>query len=343
MFRWRKWKFPADPRKIHINPETNTMTFQRRFLLLAACAALSPLAWGQAKYPAKPIRFIVPFQAGGESDISARLIANKLNTLRGYTVIVENFPGVGGNLGAEKALREPADGYTMLVISGSYASNAVLLKPAFDPVAAIQPVIQFTRQQGVLVANSKYQTIGALLDAARKAPGSINYGSAGIGSLGHLSAENFASVAGVKLNHIPYKGTSGAISDLAGGQIDMMMAGVTSAKGLAKSGQVRLLAVGGTKRAPELPTVPTFAESGLPSYESDLWHGLVASKNVPPAIVAVLNADINAVLRDPEVAARYAAEGVTAVGGTPEQFKQTIRSDMERIKRIVKSTGITMQ
>ena len=320
------------------------MKFTYRFFLLASFAAFAPLAWGQAQYPSKPIHFIVPFQAGGESDIVARQIANKLSAMRGYVVIVDNFPGAGGNLGAEKALREPADGYTMLVISGAYAGNAVVSKPAFDPVSAIQPVIQFTRQESVLVANAaKFKTMAELIDAAKMAPETINYGSAGVGSLGHLSTENFAYNAGIKLNHIPYKGTSGAISDLAGGQTDMMFAGLTAAKALAKSGQIRILAIGGAKRLPDMPEVPTFAESGLPKFETNLWHGLVASKDVPSSIITKLNTDINAVLRDPEIVARYRFDNVSPVGGTPAQFKELIRGDMDRLKQIVKIANIKVK
>ena len=189
-------------------------------------------------------------------------------------------------------MKEPADGYTFLVISGAYAANAVVTKPAFDPVAAIQPIIQFSSQPSVLVANSKYASVGELLDKARKSPGSINYGSAGIGSLGNLSNENFALVAGVSLNHIPYKGTSNAVTDLAGGQIDMMFAGVTGARALAKGGKIKMLAVTTPKRIPVLPEVPTLIESGV-AYESSLWHGLVASKDVPATIVERMNSDLN--------------------------------------------------
>jgi tripartite-type tricarboxylate transporter receptor subunit TctC len=319
------------------------MTLKRRILLIAACTLAAQGAFAQAGYPAKPIHFIVPFQAGGESDIVARQIANKLIALRGYHVIVDNYPGAGGNLGAEKALREPADGYTFLVISGAYAGNSIVSKPSFDPIGAIQPVIQFTRQESVLVASTKFKTLGELIGTAKKGPGTVNYGSAGVGSLGHLSTENFAYHAGVKLNHIPYKGTSGAISDLAGGQTDMMMAGLTGARALAKTGQIRILAVGGTKRLADLPDVPTFAESGLPKFETNLWHGLVASKEVPAAIITRINSDINAVLRDPEIVARYSSENVAAIGGTPAEFKETIRSDMERLRFIVKAADIKIQ
>ena len=318
------------------------MALTRRLLLLSAAAAFAPLVFAQGQFPTKPVRFIVPFAAGGESDIVARQIANRLSS-RGYTIVVENVPGVGGNLGAEKALREPADGYALLVISGAYAGNAVISKPSFDPIAAIQPIVQFTRQPSVLLATPSYKTLQDLVDKAKRAPGTINYGSAGVGSLGHLSSEYFASAAGIKINHIPYKGTAPAITDLAGGQLDMMLSGLTAARALAKSGQVRLLAIGGDKRIAELPDVPTFIEGGVTGFETNLWHGLVGQKDVPPAIVAKLNADINAVLRDPEITARFGADAVTPVGGTPEQFRQVIRTDLERWQRIVKQANIKPQ
>lgn len=320
------------------------MLAKRRLLLAALCAAIAPAAWSADTYPAKPVRFVVPFVAGGESDIVARLIASKLQA-RGYTIVVDNRPGAGGNLGAEQALREPPDGYTLLVISGAYAGNAVVMKPTFDPLGAIQPIVQFSRQPSVLVVStaSGFKTLKELIDKARQAPDSITYGSAGVGSLGNLSGEYFASTAGVKLTHIPYKGTSGGMTDLAGGQIDMMTAGITGARALAKGGKIRMLAVSSAKRLPELPDVPTFAEAGLPNFSIGLWHGLVASKDVPKPIVAKLNADVNEVLRDPEIVARFSADAVTPGGGTPDQFRDVIRSDLERWKRIVKEANIKVQ
>ena len=313
----------------------------RTLILLTASALVAPIASAQGTYPTKPIHFVVPFSAGGESDIVAREIANKLTALRGYTVIVDNFPGAGGSLGTEKALKETADGHTLLVISGAYAVNAVLNKRA-DAMTRIQPVIQFGSQPSVLVANRKYGTLNALLEKARNSPESINYGTAGIGSLGHLSNENFAMVAGVKLNHIPYKGNSAAIADLAGGQLDMMFAGVTGAMTLAKGGQVRILAVSTSKRIPVLPEVPTLVESGV-SLESGLWHGLVASKDVPPAIVEKLNADLNAVLRDPEIVVKFNKSLITPIGGTSAQFKEVMQLEMERAQRIIKTANIKLE
>lgn len=320
------------------------MFYKRRLLFATCCALAAPLAWSADAYPTKPVRFVVPFAAGGESDIVARLIASKLQT-RGYTTVVDNRPGAGGNLGTEQALRELPDGYTLLVISGAYAGNAVVMKPSFDPLRAIQPVVQFSRQPSVLVVStaSAITTLKELVDKARRSPSTITYGSAGVGSLGNLAGEYFASAAGIKLLHIPYKGTSGGMTDLAGGQIDMMTSGITAARSLANSGKIRILAVSGVKRVPELPDVPTFAEAGVADFEIGLWHGLVAPKDVPAPIIAKLNADVNEVLQEPDIQLRFSTDAMVSVGGTPEQFRSVIKGDMERWRRIVKDANIKVQ
>jgi tripartite-type tricarboxylate transporter receptor subunit TctC len=316
-----------------------------RRLALAACAAAlcagAPVL-AQSKYPAKPVKFVVPFAPGGGSDTFSRVIAQKLNEQHGYTVVIDNKPGAGGNLGAEAALREPADGYTFLVISGSYAGNAVVNKPAFDPIGAIEPVVQFTREAMVLAVgpNTPYQTLQDFIAEAKKSPDKISYGSSGTAGLAHLSTEYFNSLAGIKITHIPYKGTGAALVDLAGGQIQMMLGGTSSFAPLAKAGKVRPLAVGTPARLASMPNVPTFAEQGLPQYRADLWHGLVAARGTPPEIIAKVNADINAVLRSPEMQARFAQDDVTPAGGTSQQFGEVIRSDMERWRTVIKQANI---
>jgi tripartite-type tricarboxylate transporter receptor subunit TctC len=259
-----------------------------------SCAILGTpvLAQSGARYPSKPIKMIVPFAPGGGSDTMARLVAQKLTESHGYTIVVDNKPGAGGNLGAEAALREPADGYTLLVISGSYAGNAVVNKPTFDPVGAIEPVIQFTREPVVLVVGpaSPFKSLTELVAEAKKSPGSIAYGTSGVGGLAHLSTEYFASVANIKLTHVPYKGTGQSLVDLAGGQIQVILGGTTSVAPLVKGGKVRPLAVAAPARLPSMPDVPTFAEQGFGSFRADLWHGLVVPKGVPADVIAKLNA-----------------------------------------------------
>ena len=321
------------------------MTITRRQLAFGACAAAlsaSAPVIAQSKYPAKPVKFIVPFAPGGGTDATARLIAQKLNQMHGYTALVDNRPGAGGNLGAEAALREPADGYTFLVISSSYAVNAVLNKPSFDPLTAIEPVIQFSREPVVLAVsmNTPYKTVAELVAAAKANPDQVAFGSSGSGGLAHLAAEYFNSLAGIKITHVPYKGTGGAMTDLVSGQIQMLFAGNTSFTALAKAGRVRILAVGAPQRLATLPNVPTFAEAGMPQYRADIWHGMVAAKGVPPEIISKLNADINAVLKSPEVQAKLTQDDVTAAGGAPKDFAETIKGDIERWRVVVKQANI---
>ena len=321
------------------------MNITRRQLAVAACAAAlftSAPALAQAKYPAKPIKFIVPFAPGGGTDTVARVVAQKLTERHGYTVVVDNRSGAGGNLGSEAALREPADGYTFLVISSSYSVNAVLNKPSFDPLTAIEPVVQFTREAIVLAVgmNTPYRTVAEFIAAAKANPDKVAFGSSGNGGLAHLAAEYFNALAGIKITHVPYKGTGAAIIDLAGGQIQMLMAGNTSFTSLAKAGKVRLLAVGAPQRLATFPNVPTFAEAGMPQYRADIWHGLVAAKGTPRDIITKMNADINAVLRSPEIQARFTQDDLIAAGGAPQQFGETIRSDMDQWRTVVKQANI---
>lgn len=321
------------------------MNLSRRTILSCCAAAIClPAAAQTAPYPSKPIRFVVPFAPGGGSDTMARLVAQKLNEAHGYTVIIDNKPGAGGNLGAEAALREPPDGYTLLVISGSYAGNAVVSKPSFDPIAAIQPIVQFTHEPIVFVVNptSPIKSLKELVEKAKKNPGRVTYGSSGVGGLAHLSTEYFASVAGIKLNHIPYKGTSGALVDLAGGQIDFFLGGSTSVAALVKGGKVRPLAIASSKRIASMSDVPTLAEQGYGAFKADLWHGLAAPRGVPQDVVAKLNTDINAILRSPEMVSKLTADDVAPAGGTPGQFANLIRSDMEKWKGVVQHADIKL-
>ena len=319
----------------------------RRQLTLGACAvplmACAP-AQAQPKYPARPVKFIVPFAPGGGTDTMARLVAQKLTEKQGYAVVVENKAGAGGNLGAEAALREPADGYTFLVISSSYAVNAVLSKPSFDPLNAIEPVIQFSREPVALAvgANTPYTSLAELVAAAKATPDKLAFGSSGVGGLAHMAAEYFNAQASIKITHVPYKGTGAALVDLAGGQIQMLMAGTNSFTALAKAGKLRLLAVGAPQRLATWPKVPTFAEAGMPQYRADIWHGLVAARGTPSDIIYKVNADINAVLRSAEVQARLTQDDVVAAGGAPQAFGEVIRSDLERWRAVVKQSNIKL-
>ena len=321
------------------------MKITRRWLAVGACAAAlftTASALAQAKYPTKAVKFIVPFAPGGGTDAMARLVAQKLNEKHGYTVVIENKAGAGGNLGSEAALREPADGYTFLVISSSYTVNAVLNKPSFDPIAGIEPVVQFSNEPVALAVgiNTPYKTVAELVAGAKANPDTLAFGSSGSGGLAHLAAEYFNALAGIKATHVPYKGTGAAIIDLMGGQIQMLMAGNNSFTSLAKAGKLRILAVGAPQRLATLPNVPTFAEAGMPQYRADIWHGLVAAKGTPRDVIAKVNADVKAVLLSPEVQAKFMQDDIIGAGGTPQQFGELIRTDMERWRTVVRQANI---
>lgn len=323
-------------------PKEHPLTSRRQLLLGSACLGLAGVARAQPSYPVRPVRIIVPFAPGGDTDLAARHVAAKLTETLGYTIVIDNRPGAGGNVGAEVALREPADGHTLLVISGSYPANAALSRTTSEALAAIQPIVQFSNSPIVMVVaqTSTVRTLADLVERARSAPGTITYGSAGIGSLSNLIGEYFASSAGVSLTHVPYKGIAGALTDVAGGRIDMTVSGIGAVRPLVQGAKVRLLAVAWPTRPADWPMLPTFAEAGLPQFDPSLWHGLVASKDVPATIVERLNRDINTVLREPSLRARWAEDGATAAGGTPGEFRELIRRDAQRWERIVKDAGI---
>lgn len=320
--------------------KSSRRTFCLGASVLALAAMATPLVNAQpAGYPSKPIRFIVPFAAGGESDIVARLVAQGLTRLKGYPVIVDNVPGAGGNLGVEKGLRDPADGYTFIVISGAYLANAVASGQKVDPLTTVQPVVEFSSQPSVFVASQKHANLKQVLDAARKEPAALNYGSAGIGSLGHFSVEEFSRLAGIKLTHIPYKGTSQAITDLAMGQVDILSGGVSGSLAMAKTGKVRILGTATAKRIPEMPDVPTLTEDGVP-YVGSLWHGLIAAKGVSADVIAKVNRDVVDALRAPDTATGLKAQMLSPVGGTPEEFRKVMAGEAERLRAIAAAADI---
>jgi tripartite-type tricarboxylate transporter receptor subunit TctC len=242
----------------------------------------------------------------------------------------------------ERALREPPDGYTFLFISGSYTANLALSKQRRDPLALIQPVIQSGWQPTVLVTNQKFKSLPDLIEAAKNAPSTLNYGTSGVGSLNHFGVEDLARVAGIKLVHIPYKGSGQAIPDLASGQLDLMSAGVTSAIAMAKTGKIRIVAITNPARLPDMPGIPTTLELGVP-YVGGLWHGLVASKGVQADIVKKMNEDIAVALKDAETVTAFKTLMVTPVGGTPEQFGAVIAKEYERVRSIAEAANIQSQ
>jgi tripartite-type tricarboxylate transporter receptor subunit TctC len=320
---------------------------RRRFVQSAAAlaaAASAPLA-AQQKYPSKPIKFVVPFAAGGGGDVVARMLALGLQERTDNPVIVENRTGAGGNIGADYVLKSPPDGYTLLNMSSTYPIQAAVSRLPFDPIADMQPIIMVSRDPTVLLVNaaSPLKNAKDLQAAAKKSPGRLTHGSAGVGTLAHLGTEELAYLMGIELAHIPYKGSSQAFTDLLGGQVDMMLTGATFSGPHIKAGKVRALGVAGKERLPALPDVPTFEEQGFSGYGVVDWKAVAGPRGIPADVVAFLNTELNAVLRLKAVTEKFEAEGTSAVGGTPEQMMQIVRSDVERWKRVAQLAKVKIE
>ena len=315
----------------------------RRTLLASASLTLAGRASAQA-WPSRPIKLIAPFAPGGGSDFTSRLIAEKLSARLGQTMLVENKPGAGGNLGAEAAIKSPPDGYTYLTISGSYAINSIVHKPSFDSLGDIVAIGQFTEEPSVLCvnANAAAKTLAELVALAKREPGKLTYGSSGPGGLLHLATEFFLDAAGIKVTHVPYRGTALALTDLLAGNLDMLSGGTTTMLPYIKRGKLRGLAVTSTRRLAAAPDIPSYTEQGYPTINSGVWHGMIGPKGIPSDIVSRLNGALDAVLKSPEVSGRLAEDGVIAVGGTPEAFMAAIRTEVERWQAFIKRTGLKL-
>jgi tripartite-type tricarboxylate transporter receptor subunit TctC len=316
----------------------------RRTLLAGAMLALAGRAEAQA-WPTRPIKLIAPFAPGGGSDFTSRLIAEKLTARLGQTMLVENKPGAGGNLGAEAAIKSPPDGYTYLTISGSYAINSLLHRPSFDSLGDIVAIGQFTEEPSVLCVNAAapMKTLAELVALARREPGKLSYGSSGAGGLVHLATEFFLDAAGIKATHVPYRGTAPALADLLAGNVDMLSGGTTTMLPYIKSGKLRGLAISTTKRLAAAPDIPSYTEQGYPMVDFGLWHGMIGPKGIPAEIVSRLNGELDAVLKSPEVSGRLADDGVVPVGGSSEAFMATIRAEVDRWQAFIKRTGIKLE
>ncbi|HXX85881.1 MAG TPA: tripartite tricarboxylate transporter substrate binding protein [Casimicrobiaceae bacterium] len=300
-------------------------------------------AWAQA-YPNHSIRLVVPFPAAGTTDILARLVAQRLTETMGQSVVVDNRPGAAGNIGSDVVAKAPADGYTLLMCTVStHAINPNLYaKIPFDHIRDFAPVILVAAVPNVLVVNPSLPvyTVADLIKLAKSKPGTINFASSGSGTSIHLSGELFKTMAGVDMTHVPYKGSAPALTDLVGGQVQVMFDNLPSALPQIKAGKLRAVAVTSPKRAPALPDVPTIAESGLPGFEATSWFGVVAPAATPAAIVSKLNAEIDKWLRMPETKEQLLAQGAAdAVGGTPEQFAAFIRGETDKWAKVVKASG----
>ena len=313
------------------------MPLQTLRLLLAAATllAIAPTVSAQ-DYPTKPIRVIVPFAPGGGSDFIARFMAQRLSELLGKPFVIENKPGAGGNLGTEQGVRAAADGYTLTLIASSYTVNPAIHKLNFDPVNEVTPIIQLSRGPLLVLVNPSLgaSTLQDLIAMAKKKPGEIMYASSGQGSIIHAATELFNLKAGIKMIHVPYRGTGPALTDTLAGQTQVFFSSAATALPHVQSGTLKALAVTTAKRLPALPNVPTVAEAGLPGYEVALWHGLIAPKGLPRTIVDKINKAANESLTLKDTAEKLATDGVAPAGGTPEQFMATIRKEIDLWKKL---------
>jgi tripartite-type tricarboxylate transporter receptor subunit TctC len=313
------------------------MPLQTLRLLLSAATllAIAPTVSAQ-DYPTKPIRVIVPFAPGGGSDFIARFMAQRLSELLGKPFVIENKPGAGGNLGTEQGVRAAADGHTLTLIASSYTVNPAIHKLNFDPVNEVTPIIQLSRGPLLVLVNPSLQasTLQDLIAMAKKKPGEIMYASSGQGSIIHAATELFNLKAGIKMIHVPYRGTGPALTDTLAGQTQVFFSSAATALPHVQSGTLKALAVTTAKRLPALPNVPTVAEAGLPGYEVDLWHGFIGPKGLPRPIVDKINKAANQSLTLQETAEKLANDGVAPAGGTPEQFMATIRKEIDLWKKL---------
>jgi tripartite-type tricarboxylate transporter receptor subunit TctC len=318
----------------------------RKTLTAIAAYCLCGMAVAQP-YPAKPVRLIVAFPAGGGNDVLARLVAQKLSAAYGQQFVVDNRTGAGGTIGAELAARSPADGYTLFLAAvATHAINPNLQRNLpYDPVRDFDPVCLMASAALVLAVHPSLpvRTVPQLVALAKARPGAINYASSGNGSSAQLAAELFKSMTHTNLQHVPYKGIAQGLNDLLGGHVQVIFNTAAALLPHVKSGRLRALAVTTAKRVPALPDLPTIAESGVPGYQTGSWWGIVVPAGTPRPIIDSLNREIINALRGPEISARLNAEAVLPIGSTPEEFAAHIRDELARLGKVIREAHIATE
>lgn len=309
--------------------------------VLATAPALASDAW-----PSQPLKMVVGFAPGGGNDILARILAKELQQQIGQPVVVENRAGAGGLIASELVAKAPKDGYTLLLgsIGGNTIAPVLAKKLTFDPRTGLAPISLVAESGNALLVNTQlpYQNVKDFIDAARKQPGGINYASSGTGSTLHLAGALFAQQAGIDIVHIPYKGNSQAITDVAGGQVQAIFSGIPPAIQSARTGQTRILAVTSQQRVKSLPDVPTVAEAGLPGYAFTSWYGLFTTGGTSPAVVERLAREVRKAVEKPSVQAQFAAQGVEPKTSDPKSFTAQIDRELTRWDRDIKAMKITL-
>lgn len=312
---------------------------KRLMSVFAAFALAAATTAGAETWPSKPVRMIVPFPAGGATDVVARLLSQKLAEVWGQSVVVENRSGAGGNIGGDAAAHAPADGYTLFMTSGSIVTaNPYMYKSmSFDPAKDLVAVTNVASGPQVIVVNtdSPFKSLRELVAYAKANPGKLTFGSAGVGTQTHLASENFAYTAGIDMTHVPYKGESYAMTDVMGGQIQLATVNLSAAIGFIKSGRLRALAVTSRERSPQLPDVPAAAET-LPGFENAGWFGLMVPTGTPHEIVDKVYRDSKAILVSEDFRAKLALQGMVPVANSPAEFAAAIREESERWAKVIR-------
>src|SRR6266446_2090757 len=306
----------------------------------AALVACPPLSAEQ--YPSKPVKIIVAFPPGGGTDIAGRFFAQRLTTVLGQPVIVENKPGAAGVIGTEAALKAPPDGYTLTMIGSPYTTAPALYRLSFDPIGDITPIIQISQEPYVVAATPRLpvKNVQELIALAKANPGKLNFASSGQGAPSHLAAELFATRTGITMNHVPYKGGGPAVTDTIAGHTDLYIGPLGNVLSHVRAGKLRALAVASRQRSAAVPDVPTVAESGLPDYEVAFWAGLAGPKGLPRPIIDRINTEVTTVLKLRETGEWLQAGGRSSAGGTPEQFLATIKKEIALWREVAHEAGV---
>ncbi|MEJ8815867.1 tripartite tricarboxylate transporter substrate binding protein [Variovorax ureilyticus] len=312
-------------------------------LLVAAAVPTMCFAQAAAEYPSKPVKVLVGYQAGGPTDLTARLIATKLQTALGQAFVVDNKPGAGSNIASEQAASSPADGYTLLVAASQMTWNSALYKNVkYDPVRSFVPISKIMASPAVLVVspNLPIKTVADLVSLAKREPSKISFASSGNGTVPHLSGELFKSAAGVQMTHVPYKGAGPALTDLLGGQVDVSFMTALSAIQYVKDGKLRALAVVSNERLPQLPNVPTLKESGISGVDVESWNGLFAPAGTPPSIVQKLSDAVVKIMKEPDVRKVFVDQAATPIGNSSSEFAAEVRAEVQRNNAFIKSANL---
>jgi tripartite-type tricarboxylate transporter receptor subunit TctC len=315
-----------------------------KYLFLLYFLSTPHHALAQDNYPNKPIRFVVPFVAGGPTDIQGRMLGEKLSQRLGQQVVVDNRGGAGGNIGMEITVKAPADGYTLVIATvGTWAVNPHLYKNmTFDVVKDLAPILQVSTSPGVLVVHPavKANSVKDLITLAREKPGALNYGSSGVGGFGHICGELFTQMSKTKMTHVPYKSSAPSLTDVIGGQIQVLFNNMISTVPHLKGNRLRGLATTGATRSPALADLPTIAESGLPGYENSSWSAVGITAGTPKPIITRLHREFSDILKLPDIQQKHAEVGAQIIGGTPEQFHAYLKSEVAKFGKLVKEAGI---